>query len=115
MATESEIAEKVLQKLGILQNGATANANDLAIVTGKYDSFYANLDTLNLVSWGSTDDIPEKHIIPVVGLLARECLEEFTVSPSVAQSIMRDEQRYMNQLKALEYQFYRPTSEGRYF
>ncbi|MBT8448597.1 MAG: hypothetical protein KJO69_02850 [Gammaproteobacteria bacterium] len=116
MATRTEIATKVLQKLGILQDGATASANDITVVNDKYDSLYAILKANDLVSWGSAEDIPDTHIIPIVGLLARECLEEFTATPTVAGLIIGDEQRYIDKLREFEYQYYIPNEdEGHYY
>ena len=115
MATKNEIATKVLQKLGVIHADSTADNDDLSLITGKYDSFYANLKAQDLVSWGSGDDIPETHVIPIVGLLSRECLEDFTASPMIAQMLIMDEERYMNQLKTLEYQYYVPTNEAEFF
>lgn len=115
MATQNELAAKVLQKLGIIDANGTARNADLTLITDKYSSFYENLKAEDLVSWGSGDDIPNTHLIPIVGLLARECLEDFTVSPSVATLLMGDEERYRNQLKRLEYQYYVPDSRAEYY
>lgn len=115
MATKAEIATKVLQKLTVIAADQTAATNDSTLVQEKYDSLYQLLKADDLVSWGSTQDIPTEAVIPVVGLVARECLEEFTVPPNVATTIMLDEDRYRGQLKTLEYNYYVPIEEPVYF
>jgi hypothetical protein len=115
MPTKTQIATKVLQKLTVLEADETADSNDLSLVEGKYDAIYPLLAARDSVSWGSTDDIPVEAEIPVVGLVARECIEEFTVPQIVAQSLIINEDRYHNQLRMIEYQYYRPETTQEYY
>lgn len=117
MATKSELATKILQKLTVLEADQTeADApNDSTLVQAKYDSVYEALAAEDLVNWGSGDNIPTAAVIPVVGLVARECIEEFTVPMVIAQMLILDEDRYKNMLKRLEYNYYVPDSEAEYY
>lgn len=116
MATKQEIATKVLQKLSVLEaNETTVIGNDKTLVEEKYDSVYQMLKAKDLVNWGSTEDIPTQAVVPITGLVALECLEEYNVPMRVAQSIMVNEQRYLRQLKEFEYQYYRPDEEEAYY
>lgn len=115
MATKSEIATKVLQKLTVLEADETAATADSTLVQEKYDSFYETMAAEDLVNWASSDDIPTAAVIPVVGLVARECIEEFTVPMVIAQMLILNEDRYKNMLKRLEYNYYVPDSEPEYY
>lgn len=115
MATKAEIAIMVMQKLTKLAPGETITTDDSALIQAKYDSFYHILAAQNLVSWGSTDDIPIQAEIPVVGLLAKECLNEFTIPARIAQDLLINEQNYKNILKMYEYQYYVPHTEAVYY
>lgn len=115
MATISQIETKVLQKLGVLEADETADSNDTSLVNDKYDSVYGRLKALRLVSWGSADDIPTAAVVPVVGLVARECIEEFVVPVNVAQSLIMNEKRYLGMLKELEYDTYIDDGEPEYY
>lgn len=115
MATKAEIATKVLQKLQVLKAGGTADPGDSTLVQDKYDTVYQLLHADDLVSWASTEDIPVEAVTAIVGLVARECLEEFVVPPLTAQFLIQGEQRYKDQLRMLEYQYYVPTTNAEYF
>jgi len=115
MATKTEIATKVLQKLTVLEADETPSTEDLTLVESKYDSVYPLLKSEDLVNWGSGEDIPTQAVIPVVGLVARECIEEFTVLQQIMQSLMINEGRYKRQLKALEYNYYVPLTDFEYY
>ena len=116
MATKSEIATKVLQKLTVLEADETKDTDDDTLVQGIYDSVYHILAAEDLVSWGSGDDVPSNAVLPVVGLVARECIEEFTVPAQVAQGLILNEQRYKGMLSMLEHDDYVPEEdEAEYF
>lgn len=115
MATKAEIATKVLQKLTVLDADETATTADSTLVQEKYDAIYPLLHALDLISWGSGADIPTEAVIPIVGLVARECIEEFSVPDKISISLINNEERYKDQLKTLEYEYYVPESEAVYY
>ena len=115
MATKNEIAVKVLQKLYQLEAGGTALTADTDLIEDVYDSVYAALKAEDLVSWGSGDDIPTAAVIPIVGLVALECKEEFNAPAVTVQSLMANEERYKDKLKALEYNYYVPDTKFEYY
>lgn len=115
MATIAEVAEKVLQKLGVLESGATADSDDTAITTAKYNSVYGILAAQDLVSWGSADDIPTASVEPVVSIVADACLSEFIIPQDKQMIISRDSQRAYDQLRMIEHQDYIPEEEQAYY
>ena len=115
MPTKTEIATQVLQKLAVLEADETPSTEDLTFVEGKYDGVYQLLKSENLVDWGAAENIPDKAKIPVVGLVARECLEDYIVPTQIMQSLILSEDRYKRQLKALEYNYYVPSTDFEYY
>ena len=87
MATKAQIAERVLQKLMVLEHGETMDSGDQAIVEAAYDSSFAILDSLNLVSWGSGDDIPTEAELPIIGYVADKIKGAFQIPLDVRQAL----------------------------
>lgn len=75
--TSAELQVAVLQELGVLASGESANASDGAIVTDKYNALYEMLVTEGLVSWTSTDDIPTFAERPITMMVANLCAGSF--------------------------------------
>ena len=114
--TKAQIAEKVLQKLGILESGETVDSDDQDIVTDKYDSIYGVLAADDKVSWGSGDDIPTEAVTSIVSIVANDCLSEFIVSQDKQMIVERDYNRAMANLRKLDYVDYVPEeTEPHYF
>lgn len=85
MATKAQLAVKVLQKLGVLAAGDTADSNDQTLVEEAYDSAYQYLRSLHLVSWGSSDDIPTYAVLPVRNYVASTIANDFGKQRSVEE------------------------------
>ena len=66
MATKAEIAKKVLRKLKVLSFGQTPPVEDSDIVEAVYDELHADLTEDNIITWGSTDDIPDEAVRAIV-------------------------------------------------
>ena len=113
--TKAEIAEKGLQKLGVLESGETVDSADQTIVEDVYDSTYKILAAQDLVSWGSGDDIPTEAVNPIVFIVAENCLTEFIIPQDKQMLVIRGAEKAMGQLKMLEFVDYVPDEEGHYY
>lgn len=70
--TIAEVRDRALVILGKLARGQTAEGGLAADMDRAYDQIYKSLETQNLVSWGSTDDIPDEFVEDVALLMAFE-------------------------------------------
>ena len=113
--TKAQVAEKVLQKLGVLESGETVDTDDQAIVTDKYDSWYQVLAADDKVTWGSGDDIPTEAVASVVSIIANDCLTEFIIPQDKQILIARDSQTGMDNLKKLDYVDYVPEEQEHHY
>ena len=85
MATKAQIAERVLQKLMVLEHGETMDTGDQLIVEQAYDGAYALLDADTLVTWGDLDDIPVGAELPIIDYVANSIKSAFSVPHDVRQ------------------------------
>jgi len=84
MATKAEIAVRVLQRLMVLENGESIDPADQLIIEQAYDSAYGLLEHDNLVTWGSTDDIPVSAELPIIDYVANRAMGSFTVRQDIS-------------------------------
>ena len=70
--TIAEVRDRALFILGKLATGQTAKGELADDMERAYDQIYDSLETQNLVSWGSTDDIPNEFVEDVALLMAFE-------------------------------------------
>lgn len=68
--TLTQIGTTVLQNIGRLPSGQTADPNQLKIVKDKYPGLYEELLNNALVNWSSTDNIPDFAEDTIVDLLS---------------------------------------------
>lgn len=78
--TSAELQVAVLQELGVLASGESANAADGAIVTAAYGKLYEMLLTEGLVSWTDSEDIPLFAAEPLTWMVAYLCCGSFGVT-----------------------------------
>jgi hypothetical protein len=70
--TKAEVRNRALVMLGKLPLGQTptsAMANDME---DAYDQVYARLNSRNMVTWSSTDNIPDEFVEDITALMAFE-------------------------------------------
>ena len=116
MATKSQIAERVLQKLMVLEHGETMDTGDQTIVETAYDSSFAILDSLNLVSWGSGDSIPVEAELPIIDYVADKIKSAFQIPLDVRQLLPFESQQAETTLAFLVTPDYIPdATESDYF
>jgi hypothetical protein len=77
MATKQTIRNRVLRRLKALPAGQTADSEDAQIVEDAYDSLHAYLTERDVITWGSTDDIPLEAEEPIIKLVADSIADEF--------------------------------------
>lgn len=94
MATKAQLRDKVLRKLKVLAAGQSAPPDDATIVEDAYDELHAQLTEDNVITWGSTDDIPDEAVRSMVKLVSFEVADTFLGA--------RDEARY-NRIRAEAY------------
>lgn len=102
MATKAELAQKVGEKLGVVESGETIDSNDSTIIQEKYDSLYYVMKADDLVSWGSGDDIPTAAVTSVVSIVANDCFSEFIIPQDKQMAISRDAIDAKGNLRMLE-------------
>ena len=76
--TKTELGTLALQMLKAVDGDATPETNDTTVIEAGYDEVYAKLVEKHLVSWGPTDSIPDKAVMPVAYLTAESRLALFT-------------------------------------
>lgn len=82
MATQTEIAIKALQKIGVIAAGETPDSDDQTLVDEAYDSLYEELRSRHLVDWGSAEDIPTWAVLHVRDILANRIANEYGIPRS---------------------------------
>lgn len=70
MATIARIIEDAATILGILGEGETLPSYETNDMTNSYGEVYAQLQMMDLVTWSSTDDIPDQYAGQVAMLVA---------------------------------------------
>ena len=90
MATAQEIREKAAKKLGVLGTGQTLQSETAADIDAAYTEVYAQLDTLNLTTWDSDEEVPDELVKPVVDLVAYARVDEYSVPDNRYTRIRRD-------------------------
>ena len=63
----------------MLEAGQTASSDDATDVDAVYSALYANLVERGVVTWGSSDEVPDEAERPMVSLLAAEIADDFQV------------------------------------
>lgn len=116
MATKAKIAERVLQKLMVLEHGETMDTGDQGIVEDAYDSAYALLDHNQLVTWGSGDDIPVAAELPIIDYVADRVKGAFVVPPDIRANLPAERVFAERDLAALKEGDYVPDiTPGEYY
>ncbi len=70
--TIAECRSRALRKLGKLALGQTPEADLATDMEDAYDQIYARLETKGMVTWSSTDAVPDEFVEDIVSLMAFE-------------------------------------------
>lgn len=88
--TKLELAERVLQKLMVLEHQEVMDSGDSTIVTDAYDSAYSLLEANKLTTWGMNDDIPESAALSMIDYVANRVKYAFSVPADIRQVLPFD-------------------------
>lgn len=77
MATEASVRVQALVRLKAIGRGQTPNAADTAEITAAYNEVYAYLDSRNLTTWETGEDVPDEMVPFVVALMCRSRLDHY--------------------------------------
>jgi len=75
--TKTQLAGKVLLKLGVISAGESVDSDDQTLCDEAYESIYEELAERHLVDWGSGDSIPTWAMMPVRTIVANRIANEF--------------------------------------
>jgi len=70
--TKAECRNRALRKLGKLAIGQTAESQLADDMDDAYDQTYARLAEMGLVTWSSTDSVPDEFVEDIVSIMAFE-------------------------------------------
>jgi hypothetical protein len=76
--TRQQLADRVLQKHGLLDVDENASPNQLKLINAVYEEQYQILFNDSLVSWAVTDDIPAEVVTPVVQIVCTNTADIFS-------------------------------------
>ena len=102
MATLAKIRENAAETLKLKGEGVSLASYHSADMTEAYTEVYAELQGLDLTSWGSTDDVPDKFSWSVSALMAARRVSTYNVPDELYQRIKLDEVSAMARIRELQ-------------
>ena len=116
MATAAQIRNKAGFLLGVKALGQTLTNSVSSDLDEAYDEVYARLRDEDLVSWHSTQDVPDELVSPVVDLVAFARINEYAVSDSRYQRIsLAASQAEIRIRRSLQDDYFTNQDEAVYF
>ena len=85
--TKATLRNNVLEHLGVLASGETANAADSATVEAMIDGVHAEMVTQEVAFW-ETSAIPDEVKLPLRDIVAKRAAKTFGATPNEAEEIM---------------------------
>lgn len=82
MATQAEVRNQALEKLGVIGAGETPDTVDSTTVDNAYASIYEELRSRHLVDWASGDDVPSWAVLHVVDILSNRVANRYGIPRS---------------------------------
>ena len=90
MATATEIRNKAAKKLGLLGTGQTVPSGIAADLDDAYAEVYAELASLGLATWASSDAVPAALVYAIVAWVAGVRADEYSIPTERYVRVMRD-------------------------
>lgn len=90
MATLAAIREKTAKKLGLFGTAQTLRSTIDDDLTDAYTEVYAELESLDLATWASTDAVPDQFVSAIVTWMAYTRVDEYAVPDNKYQRIVSD-------------------------
>jgi hypothetical protein len=75
--TRNDLILKILEKLGVAENGQTPEIEDTARVDANLDSVVAELGPREIIDIGDIDAIPPEYFLSLASICAYELRDEF--------------------------------------
>ena len=75
--TLTDLYAQTLINMQVTAAGENPDADDMALIGEKYDALYPLLHVRGLVSWGSTDSVPDESVQPLVQMLSYSSAQAF--------------------------------------
>ena len=108
--TQADLLQEVLENLGVLAAGQTAETEDLARVSEKLPSIISTLGATEIVYIPDINNIPDEWFIPLANCVAYFCKAKFGVTGDAAQEVDNDYQLAILMFKVMNRG--RPTYEA---
>lgn len=84
----SDLPKRVLQKLNVIEIGASVDSDHDALIDSAYLEVYESLVDEGLISWDSTESIPDGRVLAVISLVSEQVADEFELG-QVQRAIVR--------------------------
>jgi len=107
--TEADLLQEVLENLGVLATGQTAETEDLARVSEKLPSIISLLGASEIVYIPDLANIPDQYFIPLANCVAFHCKSKFGLTGEAAQEVDQNYQLALAQFRVMNRG--RPTGE----
>jgi hypothetical protein len=107
--TEADLLQEVLENLGVLAAGQTAETEDLNRVSEKLPSIVALLGASEIVYIPDLNNIPDEYFIPFAACVAFHCKSKFGLIGDSAAEVDKDYQLALLQFRVMNRG--RPTGE----
>lgn len=108
--TQADLLQEVLENLGVLAAGQTAEIEDLARVKEKLPSILKLLSATEIVVIPDIENIPDEFFIPLSACVAYHCKQKFGLTGDAAAGVDQDYQIAILQFKVMTRS--RPTGEA---
>ena len=86
--TSNTLADKVLQKLGVIAEGESVSSANQLVVDDAYTTVYYELRALHLVDWGYAEAVPNWAMMHIVDIVANRISNVYGIPRST------DEEQY---------------------
>ena len=106
----ADLADLVLQRLGVLDAEETASDADHQFVEDAYTDLHERLTEEGLVTWDVGDVIPTGAVSPMTSILAIEVAQEFGISSQEMTLLALRAKSGRLELRRLGRGYYQPAS-----
>lgn len=107
--TQADLLQEVLENLGVLAAGQTAETEDLARVSEKLPSIVSTLGATEVVYVPDINNIPDEWFIPLANCVTYYCKAKFGITGDAAVQVDQDYQVALLQFRIMNRG--RPTGE----
>jgi hypothetical protein len=102
MATTSQIRETAAEILGILGEGETLPSYEVGDLNQAITEVYSELRQMNLVTWGSADNVPDEYSRSFAMLVAQSRATKYQIPEERFKRIMFEADEAIGRLRRLQ-------------